>query len=393
MVDAGSPGRTAGCRISPQTPLQDYRFPRPQIGSLSQESMATTEAYLNCLTKPRGSLGRLESLAVHLSGITGQMIPALRPSTVVVMAADHGVTAEGISAYPQEVTVQMISNFLQGGAAISVLARLFDLGLRIVDIGVAGDLGSVSAASGEGPRCDLRRVRSGTGNMVSEAAMSVDEARKAIQVGIDIAADETDSGTRVICLGEMGIGNTTASSAILAALTGSDPARVVGPGTGVDREGRLRKADVIRRAMVRHRLTPGSDPLQILSSVGGLEIAGLVGVILGAAHARRPVVLDGFITGAAALVASRLEPRATAFMMASHRSCEPAHGLMLDLLGLSPLLDLDLRLGEGTGAALAFSLLEAAAAIVSDMSTFEGAGVSESLDSGDESENDTDQRC
>jgi nicotinate-nucleotide--dimethylbenzimidazole phosphoribosyltransferase len=296
------------------------------------------------------------------------------------MAADHGVTVEGVSAYPQEVTVQMVGNFLRGGAAINVLARLFGLGLRIVDIGVAGEHGCPPAGASDDIRYDLPRIRRGTGNMVTEPAMSTEEASRAVGVGLEVASDEFSRGTQCICLGEMGIGNTTAASAILSAFTGENPTSLVGPGTGVDSQGLGRKAEAIRKAISRHGLTPGSDPMQVLSAVGGLEIAGLVGIILGAAGARRPVVLDGFITGAAALVAARLEPRTVGYMIPSHRSSEPAHAAMLELMDLRPLLDLDLRLGEGTGAALAFHLLEAAVAVISQMATFDGAGVSKKLD-------------
>lgn len=360
--------------------MVDPSLPRPEVRLPAHSAMEATAAHLDRLTKPRGSLGRLESLAVQLSGITGELAPAIRPATVAVMAADHGVTVEGVSAYPQEVTVQMVGNFLRGGAAINVLARLFGLGLRIVDMGVAGDNGPNPSEAGEDIRYDLRRIRRGTGNMVNEPAMSIQEAGQAVGVGLEIARDEFSRGTRCICLGEMGIGNTTAASAILSAFTGEDPASLVGPGTGIDSRGLERKAEAIRRAISRHSLTPSSDPMQVLSAVGGLEIAGLVGIILGAAGAGRPVVLDGFITGAAALVAVRLEPRTVGYMIASHRSSEPAHAAMLELMDLRPLLDLDLRLGEGTGAALAFQLLEAAVAVASQMETFDSAGVSKAVD-------------
>ena len=319
------------------------------------------------LTKPAGSLGRLEDLAVRLAGITGRIDPPLQAAVVFTLAADHGVAAEGVSAYPREVTAQMVLNFLRGGAAINVLAR--EVGARVVvaDIGVDADLP---------PHPDLRavKVRRGTASITGGAAMSVDEANRAIKVGRGLVRDEH---VDIALTGDMGIGNTTAAAAVICALTGLDPERVVGRGTGVDDEGLRRKLAAVRRALQVNAESIGRGPLETLAATGGLEIAGLVGVILEAARMRKPVIVDGFISGSAALVAAAIAPEATGYMIASHRSHELGHGAVLERLGLPPLLDLDLRLGEGTGAALALPLVRAAVRLLNDMATFDEAGVSE----------------
>jgi nicotinate-nucleotide--dimethylbenzimidazole phosphoribosyltransferase len=323
---------------------------------------------LDALTKPPGSLGRLEELAVRLAAIAGRCPPPLRDPVIFTLAGDHGVVAQGVSAYPQVVTAQMVENFLRGGAAVNVLARHAGARVVVADLGVAGPL----------HHPDLRdlKVAAGTADMTRGSAMTPAQCERAVAAGIALVEAERARGADLIGTGEMGIGNTTAASAIVAALTGASPESVTGPGTGVDAAGRRRKVEAVRRALEINRPDPG-DPLDVLAKVGGLEIAGLVGVILAGAAGRLPVVLDGFIAGAAALVAVRLEPAARGALLAAHRSAEPGHARVLDALGLEPYLDLALRLGEGTGAALCIALARAAVAILTDMATFKSAGVSD----------------
>lgn len=318
------------------------------------------------LTKPLGSLGRLEELAVQIASVQATLRPEVRRRAVVVMAGDHGVAAEGVSAFAPEVTAQMVKTFLAGGAGINVLARQSEADVMVVDIGVAQELNL--------PGLRRAKVRPGTGNIAREPAMTEEEARRALITGHEIAGELAEDGYQVLGTGEMGIGNTTPATALLAAFTGIPPAEVVGRGTGVDEEGLRRKADALDRALRLHRPDP-SRPLEVLARLGGLEIAGLAGLILGAAYRRRPVVVDGFISTAAALVAEALRPGVRNFLVAAHLSAEPGHRRMLEHLGLRPLLTLDLRLGEGTGAALAFPILEAATRIPWEMATFHEAGV------------------
>jgi nicotinate-nucleotide--dimethylbenzimidazole phosphoribosyltransferase len=320
------------------------------------------------LTKPPGSLGRLEELAIRIVGITGQIPPAIRRKAIVVAAADHGVAEEGVSAYPSEVTAQMVLNFLRGGAAINVLARGIGADVVVVDAGVAGDLP-------DHPGLVRLAVRPGTANMVRGPAMRREEAERAIVHGIAIATQLCHDGVDLLGVGEMGIGNTTAASAITAVITGRPVAEVTGRGTGITVEQLRHKIEVIERAIRRNHPDP-SDPLDVLSKVGGLEIATLVGVMLGGAASRIPVVVDGFITGAAALVAVALAPDASFSLIAAHSSVEIGHRAILEHLEKAPLLNLDLRLGEGTGAALAFPIVEQAVRIVNEMATFREAGVS-----------------
>ncbi|MBW4083483.1 nicotinate-nucleotide--dimethylbenzimidazole phosphoribosyltransferase [Paenibacillus sp. S150] len=322
---------------------------------------------LNSLTKPPGSLGRLEALAVRLAGISGNEQPGYQTRTVVVMAADHGVCCEGVSAFPQEVTVQMAYNFLSGGAAVNVLARQGGASVQFVDIGINAELAH--------PELINRKVRRGTDNMAAGPAMSRDEALEAILVGVRVAQDAVKSGTEIFITGEMGIGNTTASAAVLCALEGIPPEVAAGRGTGIDNERLLHKIEVVERALRINSPNP-ADPVDVLAKVGGLEIAGLAGLILGAAAARVPVILDGFISGAAALAAKAIAPESAAYMIASHVSNEQGHKLMLESLGLEALLDLGLRLGEGTGGVLCLHLIEAVSRIMTEMATFESAGVS-----------------
>lgn len=340
-----------------------------RIEGLDEKAMALARARQDRLTKPLGALGRLEELSVQLAGITGTIACDLRRKAVIVMVGDHGVVHQGVSAYPQEVTAQMVANFLRGGAAINVLARHTGSRVVVVDIGVAEDLP---------PHPDLiiRKVARGTRDFTREPAMSRKQAREAIEVGLEVVEQEVRRGLDLVATGDMGIGNTTASSALVAAFTGEPPEQVTGRGTGITEDEWRHKVQVVRAALALHRADAG-DPVDVLARLGGLEIAGLVGVMLGAAARRVPVVVDGFISGAAALAASAIAPRVKEFFIASHRSVEPGHQVALDRLGLKPLLDLDLRLGEGTGAVLAFPIIEAAAKLLNEMATFDEAGVSE----------------
>ena len=329
---------------------------------------ATTQAALDAKTKPRGSLGKIEALARTIAAIRGTPEPGRLAATVVLAAADHGIAAEGVSAYPPEVTRQMLANFAAGGAAICVLAREAGARLVVVDAGVAEPL--------DHPRVRQMRLGAGTANAACGPAMTRHTAARGVAAGIGLAEELIRDGAGVLALGEMGIGNTTSAAALCAALLPARPAAVCGRGTGLDDAGVARKVDAVQRAVTANRVDP-ADPLGVLAAVGGFEIAVLAGVALEAAAQRTPVVLDGFITGAAALVAVRLAAPAAGSMIASHRSPEPGHRLLLDALGLEPLLDLGLRLGEGTGAALALPLVHAALAILADMATFSGAGVTD----------------
>ncbi|MDI6631962.1 MAG: nicotinate-nucleotide--dimethylbenzimidazole phosphoribosyltransferase [Thermoanaerobacteraceae bacterium] len=341
-----------------------------KIGELDRKAMAQAQARVDSLLKPPGSLGRLEELAVQLAGITGRLFPEIKAKSVIVMAGDHEVVAEGVSAAPQEITWQILPRFVDGTGGIGVLARHVGAKVVVVDIGVARPV--------DWPGVVVRKVRPGAGNIACGPAMTREEAVRAIEVGIELAQDEIEQGADLIATGDMGIGNTTPSSAILCAVTGLPVEEAVGRGTMVNDAVLARKRRVVAEALKVNRPDSG-DPLDILAKVGGLEIAGLAGVVLGAAARRVPVLLDGFITGAAALIAVGLCPRAKDFILASHLSEERAHRHMLAALGFKPILDLNLRLGEGTGAALAMPVVEAAAKILREMATFGEARVS-SLD-------------
>jgi nicotinate-nucleotide--dimethylbenzimidazole phosphoribosyltransferase len=327
------------------------------------------QARLNRLTKPLGSLGRLEELAARYVMITGEVKPSVPRGAVFTFAADHGVTEEGVSAYPREVTSQMVLNFLRGGAGVNVLARHAGVDVRVVDIGVDYDFGTV-------PGLIARKVMRGTRNLLSEPAMTRAQAEQSVMVGVELASEAVQEGIGLIGTGDMGIGNTTPSAAITSVMTGRAVDEVTGRGTGIDDVGHARKMSVIRQALDLHR-PDRNDALDVLTKVGGLEVGGLAGLMLGAAAARVPVVLDGFIAGAAALIAVGLQPRCREYLIASHRSVERGHQATLDHLGIKPLLDLDLRLGEGTGACLGMSLVCAAIKIYTEMATFDEAGVSE----------------
>jgi nicotinate-nucleotide--dimethylbenzimidazole phosphoribosyltransferase len=311
----------------------------------------------------------LESLSIQLAGITGSPQPQIKHKTILTMAGDHGVVAEGVSAYPQEVTPQMVANFLHGGAAINVLARHVGARVVVVDMGVAAKLESH-------PDLVDKKVALGTANIARGPAMSREQATQALLAGAEVVKSELSQGMDILGTGDMGIGNTTPSAAIAAAMTGHSPAEVVGRGTGVDDAGMARKIVVVQRALAANRPDP-ADALDVLAKVGGFEIGGLAGAMLATAAHRRPVVIDGFISTAAAMIAVGLAPETRSYLIPAHRSQERGHRITLTWLGLEPLLDLDLRLGEGTGAAFGISLAEAACRILSEMATFGEAGVSE----------------
>jgi len=322
------------------------------------------------MTKPRGSLGVLEEVSVRLAGLAGHCpAPLPEPACVAIFAADHGVHAQGVTPWPQEVTAQMVANFLAGGAVVNSFAAQVGAEVTVVDVGVAASLDPV-------PGLLPRKIAAGTEDFTSGPAMSRDQATAALTVGLEIARDLVAAGNRCLITGDMGIANTTASAALICAFTGADPAEATGRGTGIDAATYARKVDVICRGLALHHPDP-ADPVGVLAAFGGFEHAALAGFILGAAALRVPVILDGVISGAAALAASALAPDATAACFAGHRSVEPGHALALDRLGLSPLVDLGLRLGEGTGALLALPLIQSAARALRDVATFDSAGVAE----------------
>ncbi len=320
------------------------------------------------LAKPPGSLGRLEDLAVRIAGISGTPVPTLAGGVVFVMAADHGVAAAGVSAYPREVTAAMVRNFLAGGAAVNVLASFAGLRVSVTDCGVAGDLPAL-------PGLRVRKVRPGTDDISRGPAMSRTEARLSVETGIDAFEEEWSvSPFAVAVTGEMGIGNTTPSAAIVAAFTGKAPRNLTGRGTGVDDRGLARKIAAVEAALAVNRPDP-SDALDVLAKVGGFEIGAMAGTMLAAAARRVPVLVDGFISSAAALIARGLCPLAPDYMIAGHRSVEPGQSAALESLGLEPVLDLGMRLGEGTGAVLAAALCRAACEVHARMATFQEAAV------------------
>ncbi|MEU1751570.1 nicotinate-nucleotide--dimethylbenzimidazole phosphoribosyltransferase [Micromonospora matsumotoense] len=381
------------------------------IGPLDESAMTAARDLQARLTKPAGSLGALEDLSVRLAGLAGACPPPLpEPAAVAIFAGDHGVHAQRVTPWPQEVTAQMIGNFLAGGAVVNAFARQADASVTVVDVGVATPLsfppeatagvadptggtdatggravpaGGAAGATGgpagavpASPRLVDANVRRGTRDMTVTAALNPDEVRAAIEVGIRIAGELIDAGAGVLLTGDMGIANTTPAAALIAAFTGVDPAEATGRGTGVDDETYRRKVGVVRTALDRHRPDP-ADPLGVLAAVGGLEHAALAGLILGAAARRVPVLLDGVIAVAAALTAAALAPDAVGAMIAGHRSAEPGATVALRHLGLDPLVDLGLRLGEGTGALLALPVVTGAVRVLHEVATFDAAGVSE----------------
>jgi len=341
-----------------------------QIQTFDRAAMQAVQERQNMLTKPQGSLGRLEELSIQLAGMMSNPLPSVDRKTVIVMAGDHGVAQDGVSAYPPEVTAQMVLNFLRGGAAINVLAKQANARVVVVDMGVASE---IEDASGKLIR---RKVGPGTANLAKGPAMTRAQAEESIQIGIDIVEAEIARGVDIVAMGDMGIGNTTPSAAIASCILGHAPEEIVGRGTGVDEEGLARKIRTVAAGLKLNKPTPANG-IDVLEKVGGFEIGGLVGVILGAAINRKPVVVDGFISTAAAMIAATIEPASRIYMISSHVSRERGHGMMLKWLGLKPLLDLNMRLGEGTGAALAFHLIEASTRTLREMATFGEAGVSE----------------
>lgn len=342
---------------------------KSRIRPLDEAAMAEARTRQDMLTKPQGSLGRLERLSVQVAGITGQALPKIEHKLVALMAGDHGVVADGVSAYPQDVTPQMVENILNGGAAINVLSRHVGARVVVTDMGVAADIP---------PRAGLNicKIAHGTGNIARGPAMTRQQAEQAIMTGVAIIDKEVQQGLDVVATGDMGIGNTTPSAAIAAVFTGLSAEQIVGRGTGVDNAGLQRKISAVQRALEVNK-PDSQDGLDVLAKVGGFEIGGLAGVILGAAANQRPVVVDGFISTAAAMIAVSIEPLARDYIISAHRSQETGHRLMLEWLKVEPLLDLDMRLGEGTGAVLAIPLIEAACKVLAEMATFGEAGVSE----------------
>ncbi|MDQ6951294.1 MAG: nicotinate-nucleotide--dimethylbenzimidazole phosphoribosyltransferase [Mariprofundales bacterium] len=337
------------------------------VAMIDQEATARAEQRQTQLTKPQGALGRLEDIACWFAGRQARAVPNQLIPAIILFAADHGVTAEGISAYPSVVTQEMVKNFVANGAAINVLAQQIDASLAVVDVGIAGDITALTGVI-------HAKVQHGSGNIAREPAMSAEACLKAQQVGqiqVDAAIAQ---GSTLLIAGEMGIGNTTASAALICALLGMDAEQVVGYGTGIDATVRQHKVSVVRQAL--QRIGTLSDGNALMAQLGGLEIAAICGLLIRAAERGVPVLLDGFIVTAAALVAERIMPGAKCWWLAAHRSQEVGHQRALESLQLKPLLDLGLRLGEGSGAALAVPLLQSAIALHANMATFDSAGVS-----------------
>jgi nicotinate-nucleotide--dimethylbenzimidazole phosphoribosyltransferase len=342
---------------------------RKQITPVDISKMKRAQERLDVLTKPQGSLGKLEEIAKLVVGITGKENPVLEKKIIFTFAADHGVVKEGISAFPQAVTGQMVYNFLSGGAGINVLARHVGARVVVADLGVASDLKP-------DPRLIIKKINYGTKNMAEGQAMTRDEALRSIEAGIEIFEEEFKKGVDIVGIGEMGIGNTTAASAITASFTNMPPAQLTGRGTGLSDKALENKIRVIEKALAVNK-PDAKDPIDVLAKVGGFEIGGLTGVILAACTRKVPVVIDGFISGAAALIAYCLEPKTKEYMIAAHVSVESGHVFALNHIGLKPIFDLELRLGEGTGAALAMGVIDASLKIMTEMATFKGAQVSE----------------
>ncbi len=342
--------------------LSKIKTPDPGFTKKAQEK-------LDDLTKPKGSLGRLEELARQLVTIRGDLSPKISKKAVIVMAADHGVVDEGVSAYPKEVTPQMVYNFLAGGAAINVLSKHAGAEVVVVDIGVDADFK-------EDPLLIQKKIGRGTGNMAKGPAMSREHAVKSLETGITVAQDLISAGYDIIATGDMGIGNTTSSSAIASVICGVDVESVTGYGTGIDEKGFKNKVEIIKKAISVNKPV-GSDGIDVLSKIGGYEIGGIAGVILCCAANKIPVVIDGFISGAGALIAHAISGDSAHYMIASHCSVEKGHKIVLDKIGLEAMFDFNMRLGEGTGAALGINIAEASIKILNEMATFSQAGVSE----------------
>lgn len=354
----------------PSSASKNERF--PEIPALDREALDAARARQAVLTKPAGALGKLEALSIRLAGMTGQATPRIGEGrkALVICAGDHGVAAQGVSAYPQEVTVQMVANFLAGGAAANVLARLVGARVTVVDAGMAGDV----------PAHEMLvagKIAPGTGDISAGPAMTRQQAGAALQLGLDVAEAQVELGLDLLAAGEMGIANTTSASALISAFTGQPPIDTVGRGTGIDGARLVHKVEVVQRALDVNQPLDPADGVGVLAALGGFEIGALAGLMLGTAAARVPVVIDGLISTAAALVAQAIRPHVADYLIAGHHSTEEGHIIALGKLGLEPLLDLGMRLGEGTGALLAFPIVEAAARTLAGMATFTDAGVSE----------------
>ncbi|HWR39125.1 MAG TPA: nicotinate-nucleotide--dimethylbenzimidazole phosphoribosyltransferase [Patescibacteria group bacterium] len=336
------------------------------IGPLDQTAIKQAKERLDNLTKPLESLGVLEDLAMQLAGITGNPMPQVGDKVVLVMAGDHGVAAEKVTCFPQEVTQQQITNFIRGGGGISVMTRHVGARVECVDVGIAAHL--------DYPGLIQKKVALGTKNMAKGPAMTREEAIRSLEVGIEVAEDQIRRGATLIGTGEMGIANTTPSSAILAAFSGLPVRCIVGRGAGINDTMLRHKTAIIEQSLAVNQ-PDTRDPIDVLSKIGGLEIGAIAGVMLAAAAHRIPVIIDGFISGAGALIASRIEPQSRNYMIASHNSVEPGHNILLKLLDLEPMLQMKMRLGEGTGAALAMNLVEASCKMIHEMATFAEAGV------------------
>lgn len=337
------------------------------IPLLNKAAGEKATSYIATLTKPLGSLGRLEEIAISLAEMTGNLTLEITPPGIIVFAADHGVVKEGVSAYPQEVTLQMVANIVNGGAAINVFGRQIGAKFKVVDVGVAGDVTEVQVIH--------KKIRQGTGSFLTELAMTREEAEKAVLIGYEEGIQIIESGIKCLIIGEVGIGNTTASSAVLASITGADPAAIVGFGTGISTEQHNRKVAVVRDAISLHQPKP-TDAIDILSKVGGLEMAAMAGAMLAAAEKRVPILVDGFICTVSACLAKLMAPTVVDYMILSHQSVEPGHTTAVKHLQKEPLLQLNMRLGEGTGAAVAFPILQSAVNMINEMATFENSGVS-----------------
>lgn len=340
-----------------------------KIIPIDQDAMEAAKLRQNDLTKPVGSLGRLEEVSIQLAGIYRDQMPKIKDKVIIILAGDHGIATAGVSAYPQEVTPQMVLNFLSGGAAINALAGHINARILVVDMGVAFEFE---------PHPDLlnKKIAFGTQNMLEGPAMTREQAKASINAGIEVVTAEIEKGLDIVGTGDMGIGNTTPSSAIASVITGESPAKIAGRGTGIDDKGFARKISAIETAINVNK-PDSKDGLDILTKVGGFELGGLAGVILGAAAHNKAVMVDGFISTAAAMIAVCIAPEVKSYLISAHRSQESGHQLMLEWLELDPLIDLDFRLGEGTGAALGISIAEAACKVLAEMSTFAEAGVSE----------------
>lgn len=343
-------------------------FEAPTIPPFDHNSANSARDRQNNLIKPTGSLGRLEEISIQIAGIQGKVNPSVGKKSVIVMAADHGVCVEGVSAYPSDVTRQMVKSLLAGKAAISAIAGVAGARVRVVDIGVDFDFPASE-------NLDNRKIVRGTANMAEGPAMTQEQVLNAIAIGMEIGEEEAAKGVELIAIGEMGIGNTTAASAIISTITGVPVSTVTGRGTGLDNCGLNRKVAVVEKAIAVNQPDP-SDPLDVLMKLGGLEIAGLVGVILGAAIHRIPIVVDGVISSSAALIAYEMHPELRMFFLAGHKSVEPGQRAVFERIGIKPILDMNMRLGEGTGAVLACNIIDSACHVLNEMGTFDELGVS-----------------